>query len=181
MSLIFQPHSPNERSGLGIMKHTKPETEDSLNKSVLGTVTVSETEPTTPSVHTKIKNTKQELKINELTKLVQMLIDEKVNSTQKTQESNLQFQQTEPSKSVDSSKMSQDSKPKVQNSGSSKSLRPKPIQKPQLKCELYHYTNHSTDDCYRILYYMICKREDHRTSDHEKWVFILNTASTKKK
>ncbi|GJS70677.1 hypothetical protein Tco_0703518 [Tanacetum coccineum] len=64
--------------------------------------------------------------------------------------------------------MSQDSKPKVQNSGSSKSLRPKPIQKPQLKCELYHYTNHSTDDCYGILYYMICKREDHRT-DHEMY------------
>ncbi|GJQ95519.1 hypothetical protein Tco_0006658 [Tanacetum coccineum] len=133
MSLIFQPHSPKERSGLGIMKHTKPETQDSLNKSVLGTVTVSETEPTTPSVPTEVKNTKQESKINELTKLVQMLIDEKVNSTQKTQESNLQFQQTEPSKLVDSSKMSQDSKPKVQNSGSSKSLMPKPIQKPQLK------------------------------------------------
>ncbi|GKC08837.1 hypothetical protein Tco_1000447 [Tanacetum coccineum] len=52
--------------------------EDSLNKSVSGTVTVSETEPTTPSVPTEVKNTEQESKINELTKLVQMLIDEKI-------------------------------------------------------------------------------------------------------
>nr|GEY62554.1 hypothetical protein [Tanacetum cinerariifolium] len=65
---------------------------------------------------------------------------------------------------------SEDSKPKVQNTGSSKSLRPKPIQKPQLKCELYHYTNHLTDDCYRILLCMICKKEDHRTSDHEMYI-----------
>ncbi|GJU45665.1 retrovirus-related pol polyprotein from transposon TNT 1-94 [Tanacetum coccineum] len=104
-----------------------------------------------------------------------MLIYEKVNSNQKTQESNSKIQKTESSKSVDSSIMSQDSKPKVQNTGSSKSLRPKPIQKPQLKCELCHYTNHSTDDCYRILYCMICKREDHRTSDHE-----MNIASLKR-
>nr|GEV65006.1 hypothetical protein [Tanacetum cinerariifolium] len=55
-----------------------------------------------------------------------------------------------------------------------KSLRPKPIiQKPQLKCELCHCTNHSTDDCYRILYCMICKREDHRTSDHEMYIASL--------
>ncbi|GJY36909.1 retrovirus-related pol polyprotein from transposon TNT 1-94 [Tanacetum coccineum] len=145
------------------------------SESVLGTVSVGETEPTTPSVPTEVKNTKQESKINKLTKLVQMLIDEKVNSTQMTQESNSKIQQTESSKSVDSSKGSQDSKPKVQNVGSSKSLRPKPIQKPQLKCKICHYTNHLTDDGYRILYYMICKREDHRTSYHEMY-----TASLKK-
>ncbi|GJT65340.1 retrovirus-related pol polyprotein from transposon TNT 1-94 [Tanacetum coccineum] len=53
MSLTFQPHSPKEIPGLGIMKHTKPETQDSLNKSALRTVTVSKTEPTTPSVPTE--------------------------------------------------------------------------------------------------------------------------------
>ncbi|GJT66151.1 retrovirus-related pol polyprotein from transposon TNT 1-94 [Tanacetum coccineum] len=58
MSLTFQPHSPKERSGLG-------------------TVTVSEIEPTTTSVPTEVKNTEQELNINELTKLDQMLIDKK--------------------------------------------------------------------------------------------------------
>ncbi|GJU09704.1 hypothetical protein Tco_1132100 [Tanacetum coccineum] len=77
MLFTFQPHSPKERPGLGIMKHTKPETHDSLNKSVSGTITVSETEPTTPLDPTKVKDTKQESKINELTKLVQMLIYEK--------------------------------------------------------------------------------------------------------
>ncbi|GJV68636.1 hypothetical protein Tco_1484145 [Tanacetum coccineum] len=138
MPLTFQPHSPKERPGLGIMKHTKPDTKDYLNRSVSRTVTVSETEPTTPSVPSEVKDTEQELKINELTKLVQMFIDEK-------------------------------------NTGSSKSSRPKPIQKPQLKCELCYYTNHSTDDCYRIIYFMICKRKDHRTSDHEMY-----TASLKK-
>ncbi|GKA34966.1 hypothetical protein Tco_0721395 [Tanacetum coccineum] len=71
MPLTFQPHSLRERPGLGIMKH-KPETQDSLDKSVSGTVTVSETEPTTPSVPTEVNNIEQESKINELTKLVQM-------------------------------------------------------------------------------------------------------------
>ncbi|GJU87077.1 retrovirus-related pol polyprotein from transposon TNT 1-94 [Tanacetum coccineum] len=167
LTLIFQPHSLKERPGLGIMKHTKPETQDSSNESVSGTITVNESKQTTPSVPTEVKDTEQESKLNELTKLAQMLIDEKVNFDQKTQESNSKIQKAESSKSVDSSKISQDSKPKVQSTGSSKSLRPKPIQKLQLKCELCHYTNHSTDDCYRILYYMICKKEDHRTSDHE--------------
>ncbi|GKD29860.1 hypothetical protein Tco_1240638, partial [Tanacetum coccineum] len=127
------------------------------------------------SVPTEVVNAEQESKINELTKLVQMLIDEKVNSTQKTQESNSHIQQT-----IDSSKMSQDSKPKVRNSSSSKSLRPKPIEKSQLKCELCHYTNHSTNDCYRILYCMICKKEDHRTSDHEMYIASLKRSENYK-
>ncbi|GKA03926.1 hypothetical protein Tco_0676707 [Tanacetum coccineum] len=74
MPLTFQPHSPKERPGLGIMKHTKPETQDSSNKSVSRTVTISETEPTTPLVPTEVKDTEQESKINELTKLVQMIL-----------------------------------------------------------------------------------------------------------
>ncbi|GJZ12251.1 retrovirus-related pol polyprotein from transposon TNT 1-94 [Tanacetum coccineum] len=78
MPLTFQPHSPKERPSLGIMKHTNPETHDSLKKSVSGPVTVSETEPTTPSVPIEFKDTEQESKINELTKLVQMLIDKKI-------------------------------------------------------------------------------------------------------
>ncbi|GJY26303.1 retrovirus-related pol polyprotein from transposon TNT 1-94 [Tanacetum coccineum] len=74
MPLTSQPHSPKERPGLGIMKHTKPKTQDSLYKSVSRTVIVSETEPTTLLVPTEVKNTEQELKINELTKLVQMIL-----------------------------------------------------------------------------------------------------------
>ncbi|GJR55175.1 retrovirus-related pol polyprotein from transposon TNT 1-94 [Tanacetum coccineum] len=168
MPLNFQPHSPKERPGLGIMKHTKHETQDSSNKSVLGTVT--------------------------------MLIDEKVNSNQKTQESNSKIQKTESSKSVDSSKMSQDSKPKVQNIGSSKSLRPKPIQKPQFKSENYKaqpyqyassskqilkakakpvlpckhcgFNDHRPDDCINYPECEICGSYDHFTSGHNRVIHI---------
>ncbi|GJV78810.1 retrovirus-related pol polyprotein from transposon TNT 1-94 [Tanacetum coccineum] len=45
--------------------------------SMVGTITVSETEPTTPSIPTEVKNTEKESKINELTKLVKKLINEK--------------------------------------------------------------------------------------------------------
>ncbi|GJS92043.1 retrovirus-related pol polyprotein from transposon TNT 1-94 [Tanacetum coccineum] len=80
-------------------------------------------------VPTEVKDIEQESKINKLTKLVQMLIDEKVNSTQKTQESNSQIQQTESSK---------------------------------------------------ILYYMICKKEDHRTSDHKMYTVSLKRSENYK-
>ncbi|GJU11251.1 retrovirus-related pol polyprotein from transposon TNT 1-94 [Tanacetum coccineum] len=108
--LTFQPHSLRERPG--------------------------ETEPATSSVPTKVKNTKLESKLNELTKLVQMVIDEKVNFTQITQEPNSQIQQTESSKSVDSSK----------------SLMPKPIKKPQLK------EDHRTS--YHEMYIALLKRSE---------------------
>ncbi|GJS62340.1 hypothetical protein Tco_0657124 [Tanacetum coccineum] len=97
MSLTYQPHSPKgEKPGLGIMKHTKPETQESSSKSVSGPVTVSNIKPVTLLVHTEVKNTEQESKINELTKLVQMLWKRKLtlrlmnkNSSQLTQEVHL--------------------------------------------------------------------------------------------
>ncbi|GJU50181.1 retrovirus-related pol polyprotein from transposon TNT 1-94 [Tanacetum coccineum] len=127
--------------------------------NVLGPVIISDIEPINSLVPTEVKNTKQESKINELTKLVQMLIDEKVNSSQKTQEFKSNILQTKSSKSDDSSK---------------------PIQKPKLKCELCHYTNHSTDDCYRILYCMEYKKEDHRTSDHDMYAASLKRSENYK-
>ncbi|GJW64339.1 hypothetical protein Tco_0116223 [Tanacetum coccineum] len=54
-------------------------------------------------VPTEVKTNDQESKINELTKLVQMLMDEN-NSTQKTQEQKTVSSQPESSKSVNSSK-----------------------------------------------------------------------------
>ncbi|GJY38546.1 hypothetical protein Tco_0424910 [Tanacetum coccineum] len=83
MTLTYQDHSPRERSGLGTMKHTKPETQESSNKNVSGPVIVSNPKPVTFSVPSEVKTNYQESKINELTKLVQMLMDEKINSTQK--------------------------------------------------------------------------------------------------
>nr|GEX10251.1 retrovirus-related Pol polyprotein from transposon TNT 1-94 [Tanacetum cinerariifolium] len=96
--LTFQPHSPKERPGLGIMKHIKPETQNSFDKIVSGTVIVSETKQITPSVPTEVRDIKQESKLNKLTKLVQMLSDEKVNSNPQTQESTSKIQKTESSK-----------------------------------------------------------------------------------
>ncbi|GKC06662.1 retrovirus-related pol polyprotein from transposon TNT 1-94 [Tanacetum coccineum] len=107
-------------------------------------------------------------------------MDEKINSTQKIQESKFVDPKLESSKSVNSSKLSQDSKPNGKNINLSKPVRPKPLQKPKLKCELCHYTNHSTDDCYRILYCMKCKKEDHRTSDHDMYVALLNSSKNYK-
>ncbi|GJS16694.1 retrovirus-related pol polyprotein from transposon TNT 1-94 [Tanacetum coccineum] len=84
------------------------------------------------------------------------------------------------SESVNSSKQSQDSKPNGKNPDSSKLVRPKPLQKLKLKCELCNYTNHFTDDCYRILYCMKCKKEDHRTSDHNMYIASLKSSQNYK-
>ncbi|GJW47484.1 hypothetical protein Tco_0079130 [Tanacetum coccineum] len=108
MPLTYQDHSPRERPGLGTMKHTKPETQESSSKSVSGPVTISDTKPVTSLVPTEVKNTEQDSKIDELTKLVQMLLDEKINSSQKTQEP-----KTKSSNSASSSKISQDVKHKI--------------------------------------------------------------------
>ncbi|GJT44574.1 hypothetical protein Tco_0953289 [Tanacetum coccineum] len=95
-------------------------------------INVSNPKPVTSSVPTEVKTNDQESKINELTKLVQILMDEKINSTQKPQEPKFVSSQPESSKSVNSSKQSQDSKPNGKNPYSSKPVRPKPLQKPKL-------------------------------------------------
>ncbi|GJW57795.1 hypothetical protein Tco_0104526 [Tanacetum coccineum] len=101
-----------------------------------------------------------------------MLMDEKTNSTQKPQEPKPVSSHPESSKSVNSSKQSHDSKPNGK--------RPKPLQKPKLKCELCNYTNHLTNDCYRIFYYMKCKREDHKTSNHDMYIASLRSSQNYK-
>ncbi|GJU04053.1 retrovirus-related pol polyprotein from transposon TNT 1-94 [Tanacetum coccineum] len=173
MASTYQDHSPKKRLGLGTMKHTKPKIQEFSSKSISGLVTFCDIEPITTLVPTEVKTNNQESKINELTKLVQLLMDEKINSTQKIQEPKYVSSQPESSKSVNSSKQSQDFKPNGMNPDSSKPVRPKPLQKPKLKCELCNYTNHLTDDCYRIFYCMKCKKEDHRTSDHDMHVASL--------
>nr|GEU79036.1 retrovirus-related Pol polyprotein from transposon TNT 1-94 [Tanacetum cinerariifolium] len=159
MTLTYQDHFPRERSGLRTMKHTKPRTQESSNKNVSGPATISNPEQMISSVPIEVKTNKQESKINKLTKLVQTLMDEKIISTQKPQEPIHVSLQPESSKLVNSSKQSQDSKSNGKNPDSYKPVRPKPLQKHKLKCELCNYTNHLTDDCYRILYYMKYKRK----------------------
>ncbi|GJY12362.1 hypothetical protein Tco_0381671 [Tanacetum coccineum] len=109
------------------MKHTKLKIKDSSNKSVLGPVTVCDTELVTSSVPTEVKINDQESKIGELGKVFQMLMDEKISSTQKIQESKFVDPQPKSSKSANSSKLNQDSKPNGKNTDSSKPVRPKPL------------------------------------------------------
>ncbi|GJW89236.1 retrovirus-related pol polyprotein from transposon TNT 1-94 [Tanacetum coccineum] len=180
MTLTYEDHSPKERPGLGTMKHTNPKTQESSNKNVSGTITVCDIEVVTYSVPTELKINDQESKIDEMTKLVQMLMGEKSNSTQMIQESKYVNQQPGLSKFITSSKLSQDSKRNGKNTNSSKPVRPKPLQKPKLKCKLCHYTNHLTDDCYRILYCMKCKKEDHRTSNLDMYVASLKSSKNYK-
>ncbi|GJX32962.1 retrovirus-related pol polyprotein from transposon TNT 1-94 [Tanacetum coccineum] len=86
MTLTYQDHSPRKRSSLETMEYTNPETQESIKKNVSGHVTVSNPKPVTASVPTKVKTNDKESKIYELTKLVQMLMDEKITLTQKPQE-----------------------------------------------------------------------------------------------
>ncbi|GJR49696.1 hypothetical protein Tco_1400217 [Tanacetum coccineum] len=75
---------------------------------------------------------------------------------------------------------SEDSKPNGKNPDTSKQVRPKPLQKPKFKCELYNYTNHQTDDCYGILYCIKYKKEDHMTSYHDMYTTSLKSSQNYK-
>ncbi|GJV63219.1 retrovirus-related pol polyprotein from transposon TNT 1-94 [Tanacetum coccineum] len=119
-------HNPDcKLTNFNIGRILVPESQDVASpssESVLGPLIVSDTEPITSPIPTEFKNTEQKLKINELTKLVQMLIDEKVNSSQKTQESKFDIPKTESSKSDDSSKRHIREPIWYQDSGSSRSM-----------------------------------------------------------
>ncbi|GJR80008.1 hypothetical protein Tco_0150793 [Tanacetum coccineum] len=192
MTLTYQDHSLRERPGLGKMNHTKPETKESSNKIVSGPVTDQDTEPVTSLVPTKVKTNDQESKINELIKLVQILMDEKINPTQMTQEFQPMNQQPESSKSVNSSKQSQDSKPYGKNTNSSKPVKPKPLQKPMLKCVTIPiiqlilepkakpflpcthcgFDDHCPDDCKNYPECEICGSYNHFTSRHNLVILV---------
>lgn len=77
------------------------------------------------------------------------------------------------SEKIESTEKHSDSKSK-QPTTSSSSSKPKSTSRPSVRCELCNYPNHSTANYYRILFCMICKQEDNRTSDHNS-----HTASLK--
>jgi hypothetical protein len=134
--LVYQPHSPKEKSGLG--------------KTILKKPTPAPTKHHTPSVPTEVKIESTYSKVDQLTELVRML-SEKIESTEKPPDS----------RSI---------KPSV----SSCSSKPKTTPRPSVRCELCNYPNRSTDKCYKVLFCMICKQDDHITCDH-----ISHTASLK--
>ncbi|GKG02718.1 hypothetical protein Tco_0310354, partial [Tanacetum coccineum] len=82
--MVYQPHSLKEISGLGITKQTNPESQASSSKTESGSVTVQSTELSTFLVSIEGKTDDHDTKLNELTKLVQML-NEQINSSKRTQ------------------------------------------------------------------------------------------------
>jgi hypothetical protein len=134
--LVYQPHSPKEKPGLG--------------RTILKKPTPAPFEHQTPTVPTVVKIESTDAKVDQLTELVRML-SEKIESTKTPTDSNSK-------------------KPSVSSSSSKQKTQPRPSG----RCELCNYPNHSTDKCYRVLFCMICKQEDHRTCDH-----IPHTASLK--
>nr|GEW66642.1 retrovirus-related Pol polyprotein from transposon TNT 1-94 [Tanacetum cinerariifolium] len=134
------------------MKHTKPKTQDSLDKSVSGTATICETEPITPSVPTEVKNTEQELKINELTKLVRMTSDHEMYTASLKRNENYNAQP-------------------YQYASSSKQIL-KAKAKPFLPCTHYGFNDHRPDDCRNYLECGICGSYDHFTSRHNRVIHI---------
>ncbi|GJS68183.1 hypothetical protein Tco_0682748 [Tanacetum coccineum] len=98
---------------LGMMKHIKPVVLESSSNNVLEIKKDEEPKLITPSVPTESIKLEQESKIDEFSKFVQMLINDKFNSDVKAQ-------QTESFKSVDSLKVNSS---KTQGASSSKSSR----------------------------------------------------------
>ncbi|PWA80314.1 hypothetical protein CTI12_AA197830 [Artemisia annua] len=118
--------------------------------------TATPTEASTLSISTEINSASTESKVDQLAELVRKL-SEKLKSNDKTS-----------------------SKDKEPSSASSTTSKPKSIKKPLKRCELCSYTNHTTDNYYRILFCMICKQEDHRTSDHTSFVTSLKNQANYK-
>ncbi|GJY78070.1 putative reverse transcriptase domain-containing protein, partial [Tanacetum coccineum] len=107
------------------------------------------------SVPTKVNGNEQESKINNLTKTVQMLMDEKVNSSQKVWESKPVIPQPGLSKLVNLSRLSQESKPKVM----------KAKVKPFPPCTHCGFNDHLPDDCLGVSC-NTCRSTVHSTTDH---------------
>nr|GEW79423.1 hypothetical protein [Tanacetum cinerariifolium] len=79
LRLIGVPNDPESS------KESEPEPQKPLPYlNILQGHIIKSTEPVTTSVPTEVEINEQDFKINELTKLVQMLMDEKVNSSQKS-------------------------------------------------------------------------------------------------
>ncbi|GJS95876.1 retrovirus-related pol polyprotein from transposon TNT 1-94 [Tanacetum coccineum] len=101
---LLEASPPTSQSSKPFQSKSKGLEASPSSENVSGPVNVSDPESFTSSVPTEVKTNYQESKIIEITKLVQMLMDEKINSTQKTQELKPVSSQPELSKSVNSSK-----------------------------------------------------------------------------
>nr|GEU78570.1 hypothetical protein [Tanacetum cinerariifolium] len=165
MPLTFQPRSPKKRPGLGIIKHTKPETQDSSNKSVLGTVIVSETKQATPSVPTEVKDTEQKSKLNKLTKLVQIFLYCTIckREDHRTLDHEMYIASLNRSENYKA-------QPYQYASTSQQILKAKA--KPFPPCTHYGFSDHKPDDYKNYPECEICRSYDHFTLGHNRVIHI---------
>ncbi|GJT24240.1 hypothetical protein Tco_0894177 [Tanacetum coccineum] len=172
MTLNYQDHSPRERPGLGVMKHTNLETQESLSKNVSKTVTVCDTEPITSLVPAEVKINDQESKIDELAKLVQMLMDEKINSTQKIQESKYDHKTLDHDIYVASLKSSKNYKARPYQYASPSKQILKSKAKPYPPCTHCGFNDHHPDDYRNYPECEICRSYDHFTSGYNHVIHV---------
>ncbi|GKC94754.1 hypothetical protein Tco_1160196 [Tanacetum coccineum] len=133
-------------------------------ESVSGTVTVNEIEPITPSVPTKVKNTEQESKTNKLTKLVQMLIDEKDSLLHDMQKGGSYISDHEIY--MASLKRSENYKARPYQYASPSKQILKAKAKPFPSCTHCGFNDHRPDDCRNYPECGICGSYDHFTLGH---------------
>ncbi|GJQ89588.1 hypothetical protein Tco_0000727 [Tanacetum coccineum] len=146
------------------MKHTKPETHDSSNESVSGTVTVSESKQTTSLVPIEVKDTEQESKLNELTKLVQMLIDENDSLLRDMQKGNHRTSNHEMYIALLKRSENYKAQPYQYASSSKQILRAKAKTFPP--CTHCGFNDHIPDDYRNYPECEICGSYNHSTSGH---------------
>nr|GEU97058.1 hypothetical protein [Tanacetum cinerariifolium] len=149
MTLTYQDHSPRERSGLGIMKHTKPETLKSSNKNVSRRVTVSNPKLVTSSVPTKVKTDDQEI-------LYYVKCKREYHKT-----SNHDMY-------IASLRSSQNYKAQPYQYASHSKQILKSKTKPYPPCTHYGFNDHYPDDCRNYSECEMCGSYDHFTSEHNR-------------
>ncbi|GJY51866.1 hypothetical protein Tco_0442713 [Tanacetum coccineum] len=177
MPLTFRPHYPKERPGLGIMKQTKPETQDSSNKSVSGTVNML--------IDEKVKSNQKTQESNSKTQNTES--SKFVDSSRMSQDSKPKVQNIGSSKSLGPKPIQ---KPKLDHRTSdhemyiaslkrSKSYKAQPYQyassskqilkakaKPFPPCTHCGFNDHKPGDCRNYPECEICGSYDHSTSRH---------------
>ncbi|GKC10256.1 retrovirus-related pol polyprotein from transposon TNT 1-94 [Tanacetum coccineum] len=135
------------------------------SESVSGTVTVSDTKSTIPSVPTEVKNTKQESKLNELTKLVQMILYCVICKREDHRTSDHEMYTA-------SLKRSENYKAQpYQYAPPSKQIL-KAKEKPFLPCTHCGFNDHIPDDCRNYPECEICGSYDHSTLGHNHVIHI---------
>ncbi|GJS87070.1 hypothetical protein Tco_0769706 [Tanacetum coccineum] len=153
MPLTFQPHYPKERACLGIMKYTKPETQDSPNESVSGTVTINESKQTTPLIPTEVKDTEQEI----LYCMICKMEDHRYSDHEMY---------------IALLKRSENYKAQSYQYASSSKQIMRAKAKPFPQCTHCGFNDHIPNDYRNYPEYEICRSYDHSTSGHDRVIQI---------